>query len=302
MGRFPLALELLNTTLQAGAMTPQQLLKKADVTGPTTELDIQATVLKEVLPQGMLRGVTEALQISYEQLPPDAQKAAHLLAQLAPEPIPEILLEALDPDLLSPTVRIILRNRSMVMSVTGSTVPMFGMMHRVLADFLRSQSGTTDEEIQLLSQGFQTIMTREACCDPNQWALMAACMPHCKEFLSSLQNLASEQHGSTFVQLMLNRGTLNSAQGLYVLAREMQEKAVCFAKTKLGEEHRSTLAAKNLLASTLSNQGDYAGASMLQRQVLGGCEATGSSPFLVVRWEGQNNAIKRSILLFLRVT
>ena len=178
VGRFPLALELLNTTLQAGAMTPQQLLKKAVDSKLTTELDAQSAVLKEVIPQGMLRGVTEALQVSYEQLSPEAQKAAHLLAQLASEPIPEILLEALDPALLAPTTRTILRTRSMVMAVvTGSTVPMFGNIHRVLADFLRSQTEETEEEIQILAEALQAIMTPDACRDPNQWALMTACGP-----------------------------------------------------------------------------------------------------------------------------
>lgn len=138
VGRFPLALELLNTTLQAGAMTPQQLLQKAAESRPAAELDAQMAILQAAVPQGMLRGVTEALQISYEQLSPVAQQAAHILAQLAPEPIPESLIAVLPSDLLSPAVRTMLRTRSLVMSVTGSTVPMFGMMHRVLADFLRS--------------------------------------------------------------------------------------------------------------------------------------------------------------------
>lgn len=41
VGRFPLALELLNKTLEAGGLTPQQLLKKAADSKPTRELDSQ---------------------------------------------------------------------------------------------------------------------------------------------------------------------------------------------------------------------------------------------------------------------
>jgi len=269
VGRFPLALELLNTTLQAGAITPQQLLKKAVDKRPTAELDAQLAVLQEVIDPGMLRGVTEALQVSYEQLSPEAQKAAHLLAQLAPEPIPEILLEALDPTLLSPTTRTILRTRSMVMAVeTGSTVPMFGNIHRVLADFLRSQPGETEVETQILAEALQAIMTPEACRDPSQWTLMTACEPHCEEILIGLKDLDPEQHGPTVVQLRLCLGILYSAQGLYGRAREQEEKVVSYAKTNLGEEHPSTLTSMSNLASTLSRQGDYAGASALQRQVL----------------------------------
>ncbi|MGP0593421.1 tetratricopeptide repeat protein [Nitrospira sp. T9] len=267
VGRFPLALELLNTTLQAGAMTPPQLLKKAEGTGPTTELDAQAAVLKEVIPQGMLRGVTEALQISYDQLPQEAQKAAHLLAQLAPEPIPEHLLETLDSGLLSPTIRTILRTRSIVMALTGSTVPMFGTIHRVLADFLRSQPGETDKEISILSGALQTIMTQEACSDPNQWALMITCGPHAEKLIAVLQDPAQEQNGPTIVHLGLILGTLHSEQGLYGRAREQEEHALSYAKTILGEEHPDTLRSMNNLALTVSRQGEYARAAALQRTV-----------------------------------
>ncbi|MEO8326006.1 MAG: toll/interleukin-1 receptor domain-containing protein [Nitrospirota bacterium] len=268
VGRFPLALELLNTTLQAGAMTPQQLLRKAMDSKPTAELDAQMEVLQEAVPQGMLRGVTEALQISYEQLSPAAQKAAHLLAQLGPAPIPESLIAVFPSDLLSPAVRTMLRTRSIVMPVTGSTVPMFGTMHRVLADFLRSQSGGTEEDIQLLSESLQTLMTPEACRDPNQWAMMIACAPHAEKLFTVLQDLAPEQYGHTVVKLRLLLGTLHSAQGLYERAREMEEKAVTYAMTNLGEEHPSTsISAWNYL-NTLLETGDTETARKVQRQYL----------------------------------
>jgi len=268
VGRFPLALELLNTTLQAGAMTPKQLLKKATDSKPTAELDAQSSVLKEIIDPGMLRGVTEALQISYEQLSPEAKKAAHLLAQLAPEPIPERLIEVLPSDILSPAVRTMLRNRSIVMSVTGSDIPMFGTIHRVLTDFLRGLPGETEEEIQLLSNGLLKIMTPDSCRGPNQWALMIACEPHAEELLSGLQDFVSEEYGDTVVHLRLSLGILNSSQGLYGRAQEQEEIAVSYAKTIFGEDHPSTLTAMSNLALTLSRQGDYAGAGALQRTVL----------------------------------
>lgn len=48
VGRFPLALDLLNKTLYAGGMTPKQLLKKAADSKPTAELDALSAVLQEV--------------------------------------------------------------------------------------------------------------------------------------------------------------------------------------------------------------------------------------------------------------
>ncbi|MCA9469990.1 MAG: tetratricopeptide repeat protein, partial [Nitrospira sp.] len=44
--------------------------------------------------------------------------------------------------------------------------------------------------------------------------------------------------------------------------------AVSYARTHLGEEHPDTLTSMSNLASTLSHQGDYAGAVALQRTVL----------------------------------
>ncbi|MBA3612786.1 MAG: tetratricopeptide repeat protein [Nitrospirales bacterium] len=145
---------------------------------------------------------------------------------------------------------------------------MFGMIHRVLADFLRSQSGETGEETQLLSETLQTIMTPEACRDPNQWALMIACGLHGEALLMVLQDLAPKQHSPTVVRLRLLLGILHSAQGLYGRAREQEEEAVFYARTNLGEEHPDTLTSMNNLASTLSHQGEYAGAVALQRTVL----------------------------------
>ena len=268
VGRFPLALELLNTALQAKALTPQQLLEKADGAGQTTELDEQAEALREVVPQGMIRGVTEALQVSYEQLSPAAQKAAQLLAKLAPEPIPEQLLDTLGPDGLSPIVRTILTSRAIVMPVAGSSIPMFGTMHRVLADFLKNQPCDAQPETHIIAEAILGTMRPQDCRDPNQWALMTACVPHAEELLSGLQDNDSEQHRSTVIQLRLGLGTLASAQGRYAQAREQEEQAVSYARTHLGEEHPGTLTSMSNLASTLSDQGDYAGAVALQRTEL----------------------------------
>ena len=145
---------------------------------------------------------------------------------------------------------------------------MFGTMHRVLADFLKNQPCDAQPDTHIIAEAILETMRPQDCRDPNQWALMTACVPHAEELLSGLQDNDSEQHRSTVIQLRLGLGTLASAQGRYAQAREQEEQAVSYARTHLGEEHPGTLTSMSNLASTLSDQGDYAGAVALQRTVL----------------------------------
>ncbi|HEX8430350.1 MAG TPA: toll/interleukin-1 receptor domain-containing protein, partial [Longimicrobium sp.] len=140
VGYLPLALELLNRLLRFGELTAYSLLGKARDLRPSAELDSAMEILRGQVQPGTLRGVTEALRASYERLSPEEQRAARLLAWLAPEPVPEFLMTAFDADVFPRGVRATLRNRSLISEVRTGDGQYFGAMHRVLADFLRSQS------------------------------------------------------------------------------------------------------------------------------------------------------------------
>jgi hypothetical protein len=146
VGFLPLALELLNGVLVLGGFTPRQLLARLDCAGITQELDKQMDALREQVPEGVLRGITEALSVSYVRLNEAQRRAARLLAHLAPKPIPERLLEAFHDEFTS-AVRNALRARSFIRPVGSVDVPMFGQMHRVLADFLLAQSPDWQTEL-----------------------------------------------------------------------------------------------------------------------------------------------------------
>jgi len=137
VGEWPLALELLNAALREGAITARELLELSRDGDPVGELDRQMEAVHGAVPEGMLRGATEALGISYQRLPPEGRAAARLLGWLAPDSIPVRLVSALGEELMPRQVRVLLRARSLVSSVGGVDVEMYGRVHRVLADYLR---------------------------------------------------------------------------------------------------------------------------------------------------------------------
>jgi hypothetical protein len=85
--------------------------------------------LREQVPEGTLRGITEAFHVSYERLPAPAQRAARLIALCSSEPMPMTLIEALGPQFPS-SVRAVLVARSFVTPAPSGKVALFGTMHR----------------------------------------------------------------------------------------------------------------------------------------------------------------------------
>ena len=122
VGYMPLALELLNRTLKVGLL-PSELLAQAERQGPTQVVDAQRALIERHVPADALRGVTEALSLSYARLTPDEQRAARLVAQFAPEPIPKRLLEALHGDGVTLSARMTLHARHFVTLPIGEAPP-----------------------------------------------------------------------------------------------------------------------------------------------------------------------------------
>jgi hypothetical protein len=120
--------------------------------------------------------VTEAFSISFEKLDDAAKEAAKLRGQLATAPIPEALYEALPEEWKGRDIRAALHSRHFVTPGGG---PSFGVMHRMMADFLRSMAA--EEELDLLvaaCRALLKIMKAGRCRDPREWPLMNLCRPH----------------------------------------------------------------------------------------------------------------------------
>lgn len=270
VGNLPLALRLLNSALQMGGLTPVELLARSQQDGPTRELDRQHATLSEWVPEGVLRGVTEALSISYERLPREAQQAARLIAQLSHEPIPLRVAQSLGPELSTPSVRIALRARSFITPVEGDDSLWLGSMHRVLADFLRLRAGNPMEELLQVASNLQRILDPADYHDPDAWSFLSAWLPHADAVFQRLRGsrLGSEAEISIEVNLGLHIGYALAEMGLTAQAARLGEQLLARARDTLGPEHLDTLAVMSNLALTRKELGDFRSAQELGEFVL----------------------------------
>lgn len=317
VGDLPLALDLLNRCLALRSVTPDDLSQQASSASAVGELDTLRKALQGQVPPGAVRGITEALRISFEKLDGRAQAAALLLAHLAPAPIPEAFLDALPEQLRSPQVRAALRSRHFV---TGGEGLSFGVMHRLMAEFLRCLN--VEESVKLVEIAATAVlglMPDDRCRDPRDWPNMNLLRPHAEALFDQVAHnpgqipltriatqaalLALEQgdfgKSRRLMQRVLevrtqlltpehpdvltatnNLAETLRAQGDYVEARKLQEKVLEVSTRVLGREHPDTLAAMVNLANTLSAQGEHAEARKLEEAVVEAVTMLGSDhPF-----------------------
>jgi hypothetical protein len=271
VGYLPLALELLNASLVAGATEPEEVADMARAQGPLRALDAAAETLRGVVPAGALRGISEALAVSYERLPPEAQRTARLLACFGPAAIPLPLFRALGEDVATTGVKMLLSARSFVGAAASDPasdpkVTLLGRMHPVLAEFLRARSEDADADLMAAGDSLISLMEPDACRDPGAWPLLNACLPHARALLGALASRGTT--AEVAIALGLGLGILLGAQGLLSEAEAIGRSTLQLAGETLGDEHPDTLISMGNLAGTLGDLGDLAGARSLQEAVL----------------------------------
>ncbi|MBS4095384.1 MAG: tetratricopeptide repeat protein, partial [Sulfuricella sp.] len=103
---------------------------------------------------------------------------------------------------------------------------------------------------------------------PANWPACAALLPHVRRLLDFYPHGWVDAHPLCW---LLNgaAGYLQSGAALYREAEELSRAALEIAHSTLGEEHPSSLATMNNLASTLRAQGDLSGARVLDEMALG---------------------------------
>jgi Flp pilus assembly protein TadD len=267
VGRLPLALELLNASVAYGAVSAASLLDASRTRETSASLDEGMDSLRFTVPEGTLRGVTEAFSMSYDRLTPTEQQAARMLAWLAPDPIPEALLDTLGAPPFTGGARAVLVHRSFVLRLDSGDIPVFGSMHRVLASFLRTRSTGGTEELRRVGSALVEVMTPVRVQDPAEWRLMNLFVPHA---LAVFERGAEPDEDAVrlYVDLGVMIGLLLQAQGYNVRAESVVRQAFDVSERVLGGEHAATLTAMNNLGMALQSQGDMAGARALQEQVL----------------------------------
>ena len=267
VGDLPIALDLLNRSLALGSIAPRALLDRLCRTdqspSATRELDRLREALRGQVPTNAVRGVTEAFSISFEKLDATTRQVAQLLAQLAPTPVPEEFMEALQEEWSGPAVRAALRSRHWV---AGGGDLSFGVMHRLTADFLRGMAGgLAPEPLDRACTALGRVMTPDRCRDPRHWPAMRLCRPHAEALFARGSSMDATAHESS--EMGLAAAFLASAQGDYAGARSLEERVLEATTRVLGEEHPDTLMSMSNLAATLAEQRDYAGARRLQERV-----------------------------------
>ena len=243
VGYLPLGLDLLNRSLLLRSISARDLLRRATTIEPlTAQLDLLREALRGQVPKDAVRGITEAFSISFERLDEAERQLASVLAQLAPVPIPEEVMDALPGGLNSPRARVALRSRHHVTSGGDSS---FGVMHQLTADFLRYMTPSCIP-LKWRSTPSHKTMTADRCRDPGQWPLMNLCRPHAERLFARGVDVDSTTAQSSLMGALSS--VLAEEQGDYAGARQLEERVLEARKRVLGEEHPDTLTSMNNLA------------------------------------------------------
>jgi hypothetical protein len=269
VGHLPLALEVLNRLLRSGEMTPAALLTLSREERPSAAVDAAMDSVRNVVPAGALRGITEAFSASYNLLTPNEQYAARMIAWMAPAPVPTFVVDAFGPEVFSPGVRAKLRNRSYVTEVRDGTADFFGAMHRVLADFIRVQTKTPEKEVDAVASLLVKIVEFAEGQGAMGSELVRACAPLA---LSVFENWIAGprtkygfnkawEFGSQIGTYLWRWGHPDLECDLWSLLKSASEQ-------RHGNEHSQTLTATSNLAVALSDRGNHNGAQKLAELVL----------------------------------
>ena len=273
VGRLPLALTLLNAALAAGALAAADLATRVSNDVAMTPLleaamkGLEKAGLADLEP-GALRGVSEAFVMSYDLLDDEAQLLLRLLAQLAPDPIPEALLDGLGTSIAAAGARTALRTRSFIEPAAGQDIPAFGQIHVLLADFVRTVHEASVTELSLLGHTMVDLFNPDILELPSSWPLLNALVPHGTTLCNRPGGIGDGEDGDSASLLPLLVARVLLAQGSYTRARKLQEAELEERTRVLGSEHLETLIAANEVVITRLAQGDYLAAQELQDRVL----------------------------------
>jgi tetratricopeptide (TPR) repeat protein len=257
VGFLPIALDLLNASLVLGE-SPRALFSRVD-SGTTEELDGLAVALKGQVPPGAVRGVSEVFRMSVDALDEESREVAMILAELGPTPIPMVVMEEI-PE-ASAAVRMALRSRHFV---TAGGELSFGVMHRLMGDYLR---GLGEGRFDVACEAVDKAMTADRCKVPGDWPSMRLCRPHAEALF---KRSASDTTPLGSSELGQRAAMLARVQGDWAGALRLEEAVLEVRAEAFGRDHPHTLSSMNSLVETLWAKGDYAEAGRLGTLVVEG--------------------------------
>jgi hypothetical protein len=194
------------------------------------------------------------------------------LALLAPEPIPEVIMEALPEVGLPRGTRRALRERHFVTSAEQGSVPAYGVMHRLMADFLRGIAGQDAEELMMTAcAATDEVMTLERCEDPRHWPLMGMCRPHAESLFARGDSMGMAERAETCLPLTemgINVGLLDREQGDFSGAQGIEGNRAPGSPACARRGAPSDADCDGQFGQHLSSLGDHAAARGLRKRAL----------------------------------
>jgi tetratricopeptide (TPR) repeat protein len=208
-------------------------------------------------------------QTSFDRLEEPARDLLRLLAWLAPDPIPESLLEVPIPNsrLDELALRDALADLEAYSLVTRDADSPAFTVHRLVQDVTRRGLAKADDN-RVLECALNWIHTAFAGDPrhPDAWPVMGSVVRH----VVAVTNSAHEAEICEPTPWLMNRGGtfLEYARGDFAGAEPLYRRALEVRERVLGPEHPDTLVSVNNLAGLLESTGDYAGAEPLYRRAL----------------------------------
>ena len=300
VGNLPLALELLNRAMRAGALTSQAVLHAARERNSTEMLDDAVRLLRHQVRSPDLQGVSQAIELTARTLTLRQTYAAMLIAQLAPQPVPQALFDSINKRTLlnrtpvwvrkvfSAEIRAALLARSVITFVESGDLPLYGSMHRVMIDYFRLDAQKADEVMGirlfrfitrrppgLILFGMVKAMLdffREEDLYADR-ALAAASLPHAEEvFFRAFARGTPGQYWSGLLQLGIWVMELLIEAGAYARARAVAERVVEGLRSNQSDPG-AVRKAQVRYAIALEGLAEYALAVEVRRSLVRECEA-----------------------------
>lgn len=269
VGYLPLALEVLNRLLRSGEMTPRDVLNLSREQRPSAAVDAAMESIRHVVPEGALRGITEAFSASYNLLTPEEQYAARLIAWMAPAPIPTFVIDAFGEEVFAPGVRAKLRNRSFVTEARDGSGAYFGAMHRVLADFIRAKAEVPEADVEAVVAILGQLMEAAEGHGSEGSLRVLDCAPlTLAVFGSWVTGLRDEREFFNLWAFANQSGLILMEWGHFVAAYDLLASIAAISERRLGDEHPETLTALSNLALQRRRWGALGEAKELNERVL----------------------------------
>ncbi|MGK7924918.1 MAG: tetratricopeptide repeat protein, partial [Spirulina sp.] len=263
LGYLPLGLELVGQYLQDKDLSLVEMRRRLE-----RRRLAQTALKKHTIEATAQRGVREAFELSWQELPEDAKEVAGLLSLFAVAPIPWGLVQECfdwDEEDLEDIRDGVLVKLSLLQRLEGSLY----QLHPLLQKFMRDKLEAS-ETAEIWKRKYCGVMVRIARQIPHTPTLeqienFAVFIPHLEAVAENLCDAIEDEES---ILPFLGIACYYNGQGLYSQAEPWYEQCLSVAHDRLGEDHISVAISLNNLALLYSSQGRYEEAKLLYFQAL----------------------------------